>query len=149
MDPALVLHYFGNKVGLFGAAMRLPDSALQAVEALDGTDREHLGEAILRTVLDLWADPDVFDAWLGLLRSAMSDDHAATMLREFIGEAVLSRIGAALDVADADRRMALVASQIVGLGIVRQVLRVEPLASATSDELVAAIGPTLQRYLTG
>jgi Tetracyclin repressor-like, C-terminal domain len=31
----------------------------------------------------------------------------------------------------------------------RYVLQIEPLASASPDELVAAIGPTVQRYLTG
>ena len=31
----------------------------------------------------------------------------------------------------------------------RYVLRLEPLASASPESLVAAIGPTVQRYLTG
>jgi hypothetical protein len=43
----------------------------------------------------------------------------------------------------------LVASQILGLALTRYVLRFEPLASASEAELVAAIGPTLQRYITG
>lgn len=149
VDPALVIHYFGTKVGLFTAAMQVPDALPRAVETLQGTDRDQLGEAILRTVLGLWSDPDTLDAWLGLLRSAMSDDRAAAMLREFMTAAVLSRLEALLGVDDAGYRMELVASQIVGLGIVRHVLRVEPLASASDDELVATVGPTLQRYLTG
>ena len=43
----------------------------------------------------------------------------------------------------------LVASQMVGVVILRYLLRVEPLASMAPDDLVAAYGPTLQRYLTG
>jgi hypothetical protein len=42
-----------------------------------------------------------------------------------------------------------VASQLVGLVMTRYVLCIEPLASATADELVEALAPTLQRYLTG
>ena len=41
------------------------------------------------------------------------------------------------------------ASQLVGLVMTRYVLRIEPLASASADSIVAAVGPTLQRYLTG
>ena len=33
--------------------------------------------------------------------------------------------------------------------MVRYVLKLEPLASASRESLVAAIGPTVQRYLTG
>ena len=38
---------------------------------------------------------------------------------------------------------------MIGLVMTRYVLRLEPLASAYRPTLVAAIGPTLQRYLTG
>lgn len=71
------------------------------------------------------------------------------MLREFLTQAVFRRLADTLGVADADIRVALVASQIVGLGIIRYVVRLEPIASATTDDLVASIAPTLQRYLTG
>ena len=40
-------------------------------------------------------------------------------------------------------------SQFIGLSVMRYIGRIEPLASATVDELVTAIGPTVQRYLTG
>ena len=71
------------------------------------------------------------------------------MLREFLTQAVFERLAGKLDAADAGYRVALVASQVVGLGIARHVLRLEPIASASTDELVATVGPTLQRYLTG
>jgi hypothetical protein len=48
-----------------------------------------------------------------------------------------------------DARGALVASQLIGVAMARYVLRLEPLASATQESLVASLGPTLQRYLTG
>jgi hypothetical protein len=46
-------------------------------------------------------------------------------------------------------RAALSGTHVIGLGIVRYVLRLEPLASADHDTVVGAIAPNLQRYLTG
>jgi Tetracyclin repressor-like, C-terminal domain len=108
-----------------------------------------LGEAILRAILDLWDDPQALDAWLGLVRSAVTDDRAATMLREFLSAAILGPVAARLGTDDAAHRVSLVASQLVGLGIARHALRIEPLASASTDQVVTAVAPTLQRYLTG
>ena len=54
-----------------------------------------------------------------------------------------------LPAAEAEARGSLVASQLIGVVMARYVIQVEPLASASPEELVAAIGPTLQRYLTG
>ena len=85
-------------------------------------------------------------------RSAAADGQGAVVLREFLAEVVLSPIAGRLaseGVTDAPLRMTLVASQIVGLAFARHVVGVEPLASATDDALVAAVAPTLQRYLTG
>jgi hypothetical protein len=44
--------------------------------------------------------------------------------------------------------MPLVASQVIGMLMLRYVLQVEPLASMPQEQLVATYAPTLQRYLT-
>jgi AcrR family transcriptional regulator len=149
VDPALVLHYYGSKADLFAAAVHLPVTPSESLAVLAETDREQLGEAIARLVVGMWENPDVLAGWLGLLRSAASDEDAARTFREFITSGVLERIGQLLDAPDAEYRVSLVGSQIVGLGIARHILRIEPLASASTEELVAAVAPTLQRYLTG
>jgi hypothetical protein len=110
---------------------------------------EGLGEALLRTITTVWEDPDALDAWLGLVRSAVADERAAAMLREFVASAILAPLAQRLDADDAAHRVSLVASQVIGLGIARYVVRIEPLASAPMDEVVASVAPTLQRYLTG
>jgi Tetracyclin repressor-like, C-terminal domain len=46
-------------------------------------------------------------------------------------------------------RAALCASQVVGVGIMRYGVRVEPIQSMDVDTLVDAVAPTLQRYLVG
>ena len=45
--------------------------------------------------------------------------------------------------------MALVASTLLGLGVIRYIVRLEPLASATNEELARWVGPVLLRYLNG
>jgi hypothetical protein len=39
-------------------------------------------------------------------------------------------------------------AQVVGVVLSRYVLRLEPLASADQEEVLAYLAPTLQRYLT-
>ena len=62
---------------------------------------------------------------------------------------VLQPVGAGLGIDDPDRRLPLVASQLVGIVVLRHVIGLEPLASMSADDLVAVYAPTLQRYLTG
>jgi len=150
VDPALVHHYFGSKEDLFVAAVEAPvDPADLLPEVLAGGP-EALGENVLRLFLRVWDGP-MQPAGLALVRSATGSDHRARLLREFLVARVMRRVVGTLDVSPAEReaRGALVASQLAGLIMTRYVLRLEPLASASADSLVAAFGPTLQRYLTG
>jgi AcrR family transcriptional regulator len=150
VDPALVHHYFGNKDQLFLAAVEAPaDPGALLPEVLAGGP-DALGVNIMRMFLRVWDGP-VRPAGLALIRSAVGNEWTARLLREFLVSQVLRRVVATLDVPAAEReaRGALVASQLVGLVMTRYVLRLEPIASAGAESLVAAYAPTLQRYLTG
>jgi AcrR family transcriptional regulator len=163
VDAALVHHFFGKKERLFAAAMRLPvvpgDLIAQALAAGGQDQGRSPGERLLHTIVTAWDVAEMRATFLGLLRSAVSSEQAAAMLREFATEAILSRIAevtrapggpdGAGQPADAEFRAALVASQVLGLALTRYVLRLGPLVDAGTDDLAAAIGPTLERYLTG
>jgi len=157
VDAALVHHFFGSKERLFAAAMQLPiDPAELVAAALDAGALEpgqSLGEHMLHTVLEVWDVPEVRATLVGLLRSAVTSEPAAGMLREFATEAILARIAGAAaagpDGDDGQFRAALVASQVLGLALTRYVLELDPIVRAGNDDLAAAIGPTLERYLTG
>ena len=89
---------------------------------------------------------------MALLRSAVSNEWTARLLREFIVTQILRRVAAArwtLDPAEAPLRGSLVASQMAGLAMVRYIIKIEPLASAPPEAIVAAVGPTVQRYISG
>ena len=150
VDPALVHHYFGRKQDLFVAAVEIPVNPFDAfVELVSEQGLETLGERLLELFLSVWDQSDQHSPLLALIRSAVSEERAAAMLREFITEEILGRIARELATPDARLRTNLVASQLVGLIVARYIVRLEPLASTPAPVVAAAVGPTLQRYLTG
>ncbi|KAA5831201.1 TetR family transcriptional regulator [Saccharopolyspora hirsuta] len=148
VDPAMVNHWFGGKAGLFSAAVHIPVNPDEIVPMLLTGDREHLAERLLRRFLAVWDNAEG-GQFAALVRSIASNENAVAMLREFIQNVMFEKLIKALDVDQPDLRGALCGSQIVGLGMARYVVRLEPLASADHDTVVAAIAPNLQRYLTG
>ncbi|MFG3704356.1 TetR family transcriptional regulator [Micromonospora sp. NPDC047670] len=150
VDPALVHHYFGSKDQLFLAAMQAPVDPGELLPNVLAGDREGIGERLVRTFLGVWDSP-AGTAGVALLRSALSNEWTARLLREFLVSQVLRKVLDQLDVdpAELPLRGSLVASQMIGLAMMRHVVRLEPVASAAPETLVAAVGPTVQRYLTG
>jgi len=149
VDPALVHRFYGSKERLFIAAMDLPVAPSELVAGLlaDGVDR--LGERLVRTFLELFDRPEAFAPLRALIRGAMSNERAAGLLREFITREVLGRLAAAASPDRPDLRASLAGSQVVGLAIARFVVAIPPLAGADRETVVACVGPTIQRYLTG
>jgi AcrR family transcriptional regulator len=150
VDPALVHHYFGTKDQLFVATMEIPVNPAEVVPKIVAAGPDGVGERLVRTFLSVWDSPAGISA-AALLRSALSHEWSARMLREFLTSQILGKIIQTLDLdpKQAQLRTTLAASQIVGLAMTRYLLKVEPLASAPRETLVAAVGPTIQRYLTG
>jgi AcrR family transcriptional regulator len=149
VDPALVHHYFGTKQRLFVEAVDFPIDAVRAIESLAVDDVDHVGERLVRFALRLWDDPLVLPRLLGVLRSAVTDPEAAKLLGVLFTRQGPVQLLHAIDADQPDLRAELVGTQLVGLAVARHVLRVEPLASADHETIVAAVGPTMQRYLTG
>ena len=149
VDPALVIHYFGSKEALFTEALQLPLQPGEVFARGIAAGPEQLGATIVRTFLEAWEPPEMRVRLMAMLRSALTNDAAMGMIRDLLVREVFGPITAALGVPDAQLRATLVGSQFVGLAVMRYIGRLEPLASASVDELVAAIGPTVQRYLTG
>ncbi|WP_229383283.1 TetR/AcrR family transcriptional regulator [Microbacterium allomyrinae] len=147
VDSALVHHHFGTKADLFGetigAPMR-PDIALPDILA---GPRNEVGERIVRYILETWEQPEVRRRGVALLRTAIGNKLTTPLLAGFLSRELLSRIALALDVADAELRASLVASQVAGLLIARYVLRLPALTEASVDELVVRVAPSVQRFL--
>ena len=143
-------HYFGSKDKLFLAAIEAPaDPADLLPEVLAG-GRDDLGRNVVRLLLRVWDGP-MRPAALALVRSAVTNEWTAKLLREFLVTQVLRRVVGTLEMPAREReiRGALAASQLIGLVVGRYVLKIEPLVSASPEWLAATIGPNIQRYLTG
>jgi AcrR family transcriptional regulator len=149
VDPALILHFFGSKEQLFGAALQLPVEPGEVLRRVIVQDVNDMGPTMVRSFLDAWEPEESRSPLVATLRSAMTNETAMKMVREYLERRVFGPITQALGAPDAELRATLMGSQFIGLAMVRYIARIEPLASASVDELVAAIGPSMQRYLTG
>ncbi|WP_340539723.1 TetR/AcrR family transcriptional regulator [Nocardioides sp. GXZ039] len=146
VDSALVHHYFGSKDDLFLAALDVAVDPRTVVAPLAEGDPGDVGARLVRTFVSVWDEETTRTPLLALVRGAI-DPAGARLVRDAFGRMVLGPLVEALGVDQPERRLPLVASQLVGLVMVRYVLELEPLASASAEELVASLGPTVQRYL--
>ena len=149
VDPALVIHYFGSKDALFAEVLQLPLRPREVFSRAATGGIENIGASVVRSFLEAWEPPEQRLRLTAMLRSATTNDAAMRILRDLLVREVFAPMTEILGVPDGDLRATLVGSQFVGLALMRYIGGVEPLASAPIDELVAAIGPTVQRYLTG
>lgn len=149
VDAALLHHYFGTKSALFTATVDVPVDPSQLIHgALDG-DLDGAGERLVRLVVTTWDAPAFRTRGVALIRAVIGSRRTSSLLIGFVSREIVHRIGDRLGGAQAQHRAALVASQVIGLIVTRYVIELEPLASTSVDQVVADLGPTIQRYLTG
>jgi AcrR family transcriptional regulator len=161
--PGVVKSLYVNKERLFAAAMRLPFDPAAAVPELIAPGLDGMGERIVRMTLSLMGDETVRRDLARLLRSdqavtatasaaraASTTDGGLAQIRamsEYLSSTVLDRVVASLGIPDARMRVSLISSYLVGVCTTRYLLRLEPLASASEDEVVAMVAPTIQALL--
>jgi AcrR family transcriptional regulator len=150
VDVAMVYYFFGNKEGLFAAAvLDVPEHPLHQLATMLDEGTQHIGPRLVRGFIERWDEGDTFEPLLTVSRSAAVQPLARKLLHDTLAGTVAERIAAVFGVDDAVLRVELVASHLMGLAFARYQLRIEPIASTSVDDLVAWIGPTVQRYLTG
>jgi AcrR family transcriptional regulator len=149
VDAAMVNHWFGGKEGLFGeAVLKLPFNPADIVKDLLAAEPDAVGDAVVRRFVTTW-DTTGGGTFTALMRSVTSHEEAALMLRDFFFKHIFKHVISRLSPDNHEFRATLVATQVVGVGMVRYVAKFEPFASADIDTVAAAIAPTIQRYITG
>ncbi|MEU9787243.1 TetR family transcriptional regulator [Streptomyces phaeochromogenes] len=149
VDSALVHHYFGTKEQVFESSIEVAFGPLLAAPGsiaegpLDG-----VGERLARFFFGVWENPATRKALLAIIRSAVNNDVAASVFRRLISAQLLRRVAAQLDTPDAELRAELAAAQLVGIAMLRYVIKVEPLASANPEQIIARVAPVIQAHLT-
>ncbi|AZP17751.1 TetR/AcrR family transcriptional regulator [Streptomyces aquilus] len=142
IDPSMVMRYYGNKEGLFAAAvavdLKLPD--------IGGLSPRDVGAVLVRHFLDMWEDDEVLTA---LLRVGATNQAGAERMQGIFRDQLLPVARQVCpDPEQIPVRAALTASQLLGLALTRYVLRIPPAVALHPEEIVAWLGPTVQRYLT-
>lgn len=147
VDPALVHHYFDGKGELFAATMALPLDPAPIVAGIAEGPRGQVGERLVRTLLAVWDAPEMAGRPRALLSAQLSSDAGFGPLRGFLLTEVFGRLAEALEVDDGPRRSGLVASQMVGLILMRYVVELPGIADADPESLVGDLAPVIQGYL--
>jgi AcrR family transcriptional regulator len=147
VDPALVYHYFGSKEGLLDAATNPPQRWLENVAKVWVTPTDDLGEALVKLLLASWADDEIGPTLRAILQTAAHEPATREKLRRVVEGSLMGVSELGDDVRERGIRSGLISSQMMGFALMRYVWKIEPLASMTDDEAIAAITPNLQHYV--
>jgi AcrR family transcriptional regulator len=148
VDPRLVLHYFGSKHRLFMESVQLPVDPEALLERVFAPGEGSPGHRAAEALLGVLEEPSTRQMAIALLRAATSEPEAARLIRVVLTERVLLPLTSRVGGDQPQLRASLMASQFVGLAMARYVVAIEPLASASIEQLVRALGPVYDHYLS-
>jgi AcrR family transcriptional regulator len=147
VDAALIHHFFTSKEGVFSAAVGDAFRPGQILEAVLPAGPGEVGGRLVRAFLALWDDPKTRDPMLAVVRSAVSYDDAARLVSDFVTTQVIGHVVKLHAASDKELRTTLIGSQVIGMLMVRYVIKIEPLSSLAPDAVSALLGPVIDRYL--
>jgi AcrR family transcriptional regulator len=149
VDASLVHHYFpGGKPQLFAQAMHMSGVPHGAGEIDSSLPK---GARVVRTFLSLWEPaPDASGETLpfaAFAQAIAASPDAADAMRQFLTDRIWSRIDDGGEPELWQLRHALVATQLMGMAMARYVLRLEPFATGSPEQLEAWVGPAIDAAL--
>lgn len=148
VDPSMVLYLFGSKLDLFRESLRLILDPERLVEALSEAGGD-VGSRMVRVYLQIWESPETGPSMVVMLQSATSNSEAHEAFRTFMQTYVLAAVSGVLGGDEHARlRAMLAATTLVGTAVLRYVMKIPPLATIPTEDLVALLAPTVTRYLT-
>jgi AcrR family transcriptional regulator len=147
VDPGLLVHYFGSKEGVFRAAVEMALQPSQLFQGLEGLSSQECAGQLVRRYLMVLGRDEPRDVVMGLIRSAVSNEHAADMLRDVLFQELLTSLESIIDAPNARLRASLVVAQLVGIATLKYVVRAGAVVQATDEEIVALVSPAIERYL--
>ncbi|MFJ3623851.1 TetR family transcriptional regulator [Streptomyces iakyrus] len=143
IDPSMVMRYYGNKEGLFAAAVAID---LQLPDVSGADRRQDAGRILVEHFLDTWENNEVLTA---LLRVGVTNQAGAERMQDILREQLLPVTQQVCpDPEQVPARAALIASQMLGLALTRYILQIPPAIGLTRAQIAAWLAPTIQRYLT-
>lgn len=148
VDVALIPHHFGNKRGIYMVATRMPINPAVVAHEVNQVPLDQLGTAIVGRLVELWRTPAGMST-LASFRSMFDEgpNDFFKVIDAVVWKPVRTRLrDAGYD--DADERVDLAISAIVGLALGREILKFPALSTMAADDVVKRVGPVVQTYLT-
>lgn len=142
VDKSSVIQYFRTKQGLFREAVHwdIPVAELTSDDATETTDN------LVRGMLAAWAaDPN--SPMAVLLRTAMTSEDAAEILRTHITAQSVDTMAATIGAPDARLRAALAGAMLMGIVSQRYILKMPDVMDADVEDIVRLITPLIQALL--
>jgi AcrR family transcriptional regulator len=149
VDLALLSYYFGSKKGLFGASLALTANPAELLgQMLASGDLDSFPERVVRQIIAAWEDPASGPALLNMMRSYVQDEAVATLVREALKIEIADPIIALVGGRYARERAAAFTSVVAGLITTRYLLRLEPTASMSQEDVTRVFAAQLRMILT-
>ena len=143
IDPALVMQHFGSKEGLFAASTRWSNEHQTILTATT----DSLPAAAIADLISHFEHGDDREAAVALMRSCLTHPAALAAMRDEVMCERKEAVAAQLDGPDAELRAALFAACMIGLGMARYLIKLEPVASARPEDLERLFTPVLRALL--
>lgn len=144
IDHSLVNYYFRSKQGLFGEVMALTLTPGQVLDSIAARGGPGLPEAVLATLLAVWDEPTHQAPLVKMMGEAATVPQVREAVRGYLEWEVFARIADLAGGRNTKDRAAGAAAVLSGVVFARYLLRIEPLASMTAQEVVRAIAPALR-----
>ena len=147
VDVALIAHYFGNKQGLFEAAMQMPDAARRIIEDALRAPEGQEGDVLARGYLGLWESEESAAAMNAVVLASLTDEavlaDAQTVLAGDLTPEELGRF-----TAGRRRGVHMAMAALFGVASSRYIMKTPALVEQPFEEVVRRAGRAVQACLS-
>ncbi|HZK06438.1 MAG TPA: TetR family transcriptional regulator [Actinomycetaceae bacterium] len=146
VDLALLAYYFGNKAGLFAAAIASVFEPLVQTQELVDSDRANAGTQVTELLAEVMLGKGGNSSAVGVLRTLLTPANPPDEVRELVASRVRGLVETVVG-PDRSPRYTLLVAEFVGLVVFRLVVPLEPVASASSETVMGYLSRRLQAIL--